>query len=92
MIRQIILTYTYGGINRSFSGRLLLSVIFDYPANSNRSLVRIIGILLYMRFQKQLTNRKQHPCISPFPLYALAAHGCLHFKEQALAIPFKIKP
>src|SRR5215510_14011194 len=47
VIRQIILTYTYGGINRTFSGRLRLSVIFDYRANGNRSLARIIEVLLY---------------------------------------------
>jgi hypothetical protein len=46
VIRHIILTYTYGGINR-FSGRLWLSVIFDYPANGNQSLARIIEVLLY---------------------------------------------
>jgi hypothetical protein len=43
----MILTYTYGGINRLFSGRLRLSVIFGYPANGNRSLARIIEVLLY---------------------------------------------
>jgi hypothetical protein len=42
----MILTYKYGGINRSFSGRLRLSVIFDYPANGNQSLARIIEVLL----------------------------------------------
>jgi hypothetical protein len=50
MIRQMILTYTYGGINRWFLGPLRLSVIFDYPANGNRSLARIIEVLLYMQF------------------------------------------
>jgi uncharacterized membrane protein len=39
--------YWYGGINRSFSGHLRLSVIFYYPANGNRSLARIIQVLLY---------------------------------------------
>jgi hypothetical protein len=39
---------TYGRINRPFSGRLLLSVIFYYPANGNRSLARIIEVLLYL--------------------------------------------
>jgi hypothetical protein len=47
VICKMILTYTYGGINRSFSGRLRLSVTFDYPANGNRSLSRIIEVLLY---------------------------------------------
>jgi hypothetical protein len=44
----MILTYTYGDINRSFSGRLRLSVIFDYPANGNWLLARIIEVLLYL--------------------------------------------
>jgi hypothetical protein len=35
-------------INWPFSGRLRLSVIFDYPANGNRSLARIIEVLLYL--------------------------------------------
>jgi hypothetical protein len=39
---------TYGGINRSFSDRLRLSLMFYYPANGNRSLARIIEILLYL--------------------------------------------
>jgi hypothetical protein len=47
VIRQMILTYKYGGINRSFSDRLRLSVIFYYPANGNRSLAWIIEVLLY---------------------------------------------
>jgi hypothetical protein len=47
VILQVILTYTHGGINSSFSGRLRLSVIIDYPANGNRSLDRLIEILLY---------------------------------------------
>jgi hypothetical protein len=40
---------TYGGINRSFSGRLRLSVIFNYPTNGNRSLARIIEVPLYFK-------------------------------------------
>jgi hypothetical protein len=31
----MILTQTYGGINRSFLGHLRLSIIFYYPANGN---------------------------------------------------------
>jgi hypothetical protein len=36
----------YGSINRSFLGRLWLSVIFYYLANDNRSLAWIIQVLL----------------------------------------------
>jgi hypothetical protein len=50
----MILTYTYGGINRTFSGRLRLSVIFYYPANGNRSLARIIEVLLYFTLLKNI--------------------------------------
>jgi hypothetical protein len=46
--RQMILIYTDGGINRSFSGRLRLFVIFYYSANGNRSLARIIEVLMYL--------------------------------------------
>jgi hypothetical protein len=49
----MILTNTYWGINRSFSDRLRLSVILEYPANGNRSLVRIIEVLLYFWFPLQ---------------------------------------
>jgi hypothetical protein len=45
VIRQMILTYMYGGINRSFLGHLQLSVIFYY---GNRSLARIIQALLFI--------------------------------------------
>jgi hypothetical protein len=48
VIRQMNLTYTYGGINRSFLGRHRLSVIPYYLANSNWPLARTIDILLYM--------------------------------------------
>jgi hypothetical protein len=44
----MILTYTYGGIGRSFPGRPRLSVIFYYPAKGNRSLARIIEVILYI--------------------------------------------
>jgi hypothetical protein len=44
----MILTYSTGGINRTFLGCLRLSVICDYPANCNRSLARIIKVLLCM--------------------------------------------
>jgi hypothetical protein len=54
----MILTYTYGGINRSFSGRLRLSVMFDYPANGNRSLAQIIEVLLYNIISNYLTAVK----------------------------------
>jgi hypothetical protein len=39
---------TYGDINRSFLGRLRLSLIFYYPANGSWSLARIIAVLLYL--------------------------------------------
>jgi hypothetical protein len=38
-----------GGINRVFLDRIRLSVIFDYPANGNRSLARIIEVLVYLK-------------------------------------------
>jgi hypothetical protein len=41
---------TCGGINRSFSGRLRLFVFFYYPANGNRSLARIMEVLLDILF------------------------------------------
>jgi hypothetical protein len=62
MIRQMILKYTYGGINRSFSGRLRLSVIFDYPANGNRSFARKIEVLLYMDVQPFVASSLIHYC------------------------------
>jgi hypothetical protein len=62
----MILTYTYGGINRSFSGHLRLSVIFYYPANGNRSLARIIEVLMYLG--RTLIRPWPHPalCIPSF--------------------------
>jgi hypothetical protein len=50
----MILTYMYGGINRSFSGRLQLSMIFYYLANGNRSLARTIDVLLYISIVKPM--------------------------------------
>jgi hypothetical protein len=55
----MILTYTYGGINRSFSGRLRLSVIFDYPTKGNRSLARIIEVLLHYIYISELCKQMQ---------------------------------
>jgi hypothetical protein len=51
----MILTYTYRGINRSFSSHLRLSMIFYYPANGNWSLARIIEVVLYLRILKNHT-------------------------------------
>jgi hypothetical protein len=46
----------YGGINRPFSGRLRLSVIFYYLAKGNQSLAKTIEVLLHFKITGILNN------------------------------------
>jgi hypothetical protein len=66
---------TYGGINRSFSGRLRLSVIFYYPANGNRSLARLIEVRALWKGQcRPCSNRSLRTLVLKYSVLSVGKH------------------